>query len=127
MLNRIAFLFLVCLMPAVALAGVQKRTEVKGFVVNVSDDCMLIVSIDHEAQVVRLAGIAYPQDQGQELQQVREFVRSMVISKKVLIECLGRDVSGNILGRIHIGAICLNDALIRTGLAQPKQPQQRYR
>jgi endonuclease YncB( thermonuclease family) len=122
MLNRIAFLFLVCLVPAVALAGVQKRTEVKGFVVNVSDDCMLIVSIDHEAQVVRLAGIAYPQDQGRHLQDAIEFVRSMVMSKKVLIESLGTDPSGNILGRIHIGAICLNDALIQAGLAQPKQP-----
>ena len=118
MLNRIVVLLLLCLMPTSSLAGVQERIEVNGYVLNLSSDCLLIVSIDNEAAIVRLAGVAYPEDDRRYFNEAREFVSSMAMSKTVHIEYLGRDRSGIKLGRVHIDNVCLNDALIQAGLAQ---------
>jgi endonuclease YncB( thermonuclease family) len=119
-LSRIAVVFLFWLVPAFAIAGIQMGTEVRGFVVDVSSDCMLIVSIDNEAEIVRLAGIAYPEDARRDLRDAVKFVSLRVLDKKVRIECLGRDPLGNILGRIYIDHSCLNDAVIQAGLALPR-------
>ena len=120
MLNRIAVLLLIFLIPTPSLAGVQERTEVKGYVLNVSSQCLLIVSIDNEGAIVRLAGIALPEVEDRDFKDAREFVSSIAMSKTVRIECLGRDRSGILLGRVHIDNVCLNDALIQSGLAHPE-------
>jgi endonuclease YncB( thermonuclease family) len=120
MLNRIAILILIFFMPTASLAGVEEHTEMKGFVLNVSSDCLLIVSIDNEGTIVRLAGVAYLEDKDRDLKDAREFVSSMAMSKPVWIEYLGRDRSGILLGRVYIDNVCLNDALIQAGLAHPE-------
>jgi endonuclease YncB( thermonuclease family) len=119
MLNRIIALLLICCLPTFSLAGVGHQTEVEGFVVNVSDDCRLIVSIDHQAEIVRLVGINYLTEDSPEIQDARDFIRSSVLDKTVRIELLGKDPRGNILGRIYINKRCLNDTLIQAGLAEP--------
>jgi endonuclease YncB( thermonuclease family) len=117
-LNRIAFLLLICFSPALALAGVDQEAGVKGFVVNVSNDCQLIVSIDHHAEIVRLAGIDFSDENPRDKQNARDFVRSRVMSKTVRIEPVGKDHRGNLIGRVYINKTCLNEALIREGLAE---------
>lgn len=119
MLKRIVVLFLICFTATFTLAGVQKQTDVKGFVVNVTSDCLLVVSIDHEAEIVRLAGVAYANDQGKPNGGTRDFIRAMVLNKSVRIEELGEDQRGDILGRIYVDKNCLNEALIQAGLAKP--------
>ncbi len=119
MLKRIVVLLVVCFFPTVSPAGVQNHAEIKGIVVNVSSDGLLIVSIDHRAEIVRLAGIAYPNEEGQADNGVRDFVRALVLNKTVRIERLGKDHWGNILGRIYFDQSCLNEALIQAGLAEP--------
>lgn len=117
-LKRIAVLLLVCFAPTFALAGVGQKDRVKGFVVNVSDDCQLIVSIDHRAEIVRLAGIDFSNGNYREKLDARDFIRSRVMSKTVRIKIEGKDYRGNLLGRIYIKKICLNEALIQAGLAE---------
>lgn len=119
MLNRIVALLLVCLFPSFTLAGVNHRAYVKAFVVNVSDDCQLIVSIDHRAEIVQLAGIDYSNNGFRQMRDARDFVRSNVMNKNVRIELLGKDPRGNLFGRIYIDKFCLNEALIHAGLAKP--------
>jgi endonuclease YncB( thermonuclease family) len=117
MLNRIVVLILICLMPIPSLAGVQKHIEVKGYVLNVTSDCLLIVSIDNEATTVQLAGVGYPDDDVYDFKDAREFVRTMAMSRTVRIERIGYR-SRVLLGRVYIDNVCLNDALIQAGLAQ---------
>jgi endonuclease YncB( thermonuclease family) len=119
MLYRIAFSLLICLMPIRVFAGVTHQGDVKGFVVNVSHDCQLIVSIDHQAEIVRLAGIDFSNEDFREKADAREFVRSRVMNKTVRIELMGKDPRGNIFGRIYVKQFCLNEALIQEGLAAP--------
>lgn len=117
MLNRIAVLMLVCFAPALAFAGFGQKDKVEAFVVNVSDDCQLIVSIDHQAEIVRLAGIDFSKEDARERLDARDFVYSRVMNKTVRIELEGKDVRGNLLGRIYIKEFCLNKALVQAGLA----------
>lgn len=109
---------LVCFAPTLALAGIGQKKEVEAFVVNVSDDCQLIVSIDHQAEIVRLAGIDFSKEDSRERLDARDFVYSRVMNKTVRIELEGKDARGNLLGRIYISEFCLNDALIQAGLAE---------
>lgn len=119
MLNRIALLVLVFSSLTFSLAGAQNQKEVQGFVVNVASDCTLVVSVDHRAELVRLAGITFPNEGRQDNHAAKAFMRAMVLNKTVRIQSLGKDFQGYILGRIYCGNRCLNEALIRNGLAQP--------
>jgi endonuclease YncB( thermonuclease family) len=119
MLYRIVVSLLICLMPICVLAGVRHQEYVKAFVVNVSRDCQLIVSIDHQAEIVRLAGIDFSNEDFRKKEDARDFVRSRVLNKTVRIELLGKDPRGNLFGRIYVKQFCLNEALIHEGLAAP--------
>jgi endonuclease YncB( thermonuclease family) len=121
MLNRIVLLALVLSSLTFSLAGAQNNKEVQGFVVNVAGDGTLVVSVDHRAELVRLAGITFPNEGGQDSHAARAFVSAMVLHKTVRIQSLGKDLQGYILGRIYCGNRCLNEALIQNGLAQPAQ------
>lgn len=119
MLKRILIIsFLLYFFPVLSHAGVQNCIEVKGFVVNVSSDGLLVVSIDHQAKIVRLAGVAYQIVNKIVDSDVRDFERKMVLNKKVRICCLGKDQLGNILGRVYFNDSCLNEALVQAGLAK---------
>lgn len=111
------FYFFVLSLPAI---GIQKQHYLDGMVVNVSNDCLLIVSIDHKAEIVRLADIVYPDQDERALQAIVEFTRSMVMDKKIRIHNLGRNARGNILGRVFIDERCLNRELLMTGLVLPR-------
>jgi endonuclease YncB( thermonuclease family) len=117
-IGRIAVLLLVCFASTFALAGVGQIAGLRGFVVNVSDDCRLIVSIDHEAEIIRLAGIDLVDGHFRKKTDARDFVRSRVMAKTVEIELVGKDSRGNLLGKVYIDNSCLNEALIRAGLAR---------
>lgn len=119
MLYRIVALLLICLSPSYILAGVRSHEDVKGFVVNVSNDCRLIVSIENRAEIVRLAGIDFSNENFREKLDARNFVRSRVMSQTVRIEIEGKDARGNLLGWIYIKKLCLNNALVQAGLAKP--------
>lgn len=84
-----------------------------------ASDGTLIVSIDHRAEIVRLAGISFPKDGGEGNHDAIALVRAMVLNKTVRIQSLGKDLKGYILGRIYCGDRCLNEVLIQNGLAQP--------
>jgi endonuclease YncB( thermonuclease family) len=122
MLNRIVVFLMICFTATFAFAGTQHKSEVIGYVVYVTRDCLLVVSIDHEGEVVRLAGITYPEDQTQAQGDLREFIRARVENKNVRIERLGQDRRGNTLGRIYHDGQSLNDSLIQIGLVQPARP-----
>lgn len=118
MLNRIALLVLVILSLTFTVAGAESIKEVQGFVVNVASDATLIVSIDHQAEIVRLAGITFPEDGGEDSHAAIALMRAKVLNKTVRIQSLGKDLKGYLLGRIYCGDSCLNEVLIQEGLAQ---------
>jgi endonuclease YncB( thermonuclease family) len=124
MLNRIAVLLLVFLAPILSPAGAHSQAELEGFVVNVTRDGLLIVSINQVAEIVRLAGIDYPQEDEPDPENMINFSRSSVMNKTVRIQRIGTDSRGNILGRVYIENRCLNDDLIHAGLVQPVRQQE---
>jgi hypothetical protein len=115
-------LFLVCFSLICSPAGAQTPARLKGFVVNVTRDCLLVVSIEHRAEIVTLAGVTYANSERQEHPEASDFIRSLVQNKVVEIQCLGRDQWGAVLGRIYLGDICLNEALVRAGLGKRIAP-----
>ena len=122
MLNRIVVFLMICFTATFAFAGAQHESGVKGYVVSVTRDCLLVVSIDHEAEIIRLAGIAYPEDETLANGNLREFIRAKIANKTVRIERLGRDRRGHTLARVYRDRQCLNDSLIQAGLVQPARP-----
>jgi endonuclease YncB( thermonuclease family) len=119
MLIRMVVVLLFFLSPATSLAGNQGLSELNGFVVNVTGNGLLVVAFDHQAEIVRLAGIAYPSDPEEQLNDVVEFARAMVMDKDIRVQSLGYDPKGNILGRVFVGNRSLNQALLKAGLVQP--------
>jgi hypothetical protein len=111
------FFFLFYLLPA---AAIQKQHDLNGFALNVAGDCLLIVAIDQNAEIVRLADITCPIHDERALNDAVEFARSMVMNKKIRIQVMSKDRRGHIIDRVYVGERCLNQELLTDGLAQSR-------
>lgn len=100
-------LFLLVAMSSIATA----ETSFDARVVNVLAGDVLIVSLDRQAQIVRLSGVECPVRGEAGWLQMREVTRGMVLHKAIRIEPVGAQRAGMIWARVFIGDQCLNDAL----------------
>ena len=73
---------------------------------------------------VRLFGIDTPEIRTRDLEEkrlgyeARDFVRNLILDKIVTIECLPFDKYGRILGNIWHKGVCINELLLKNGLAK---------
>ena len=101
---------LAILIPSLAFAW-------EGKVVGISDGDTIKVMHGGRAEKVRLYGIDTPerhQDFGTRAQQ---FTSDKVFGKVVRVEAIDRDRYGRTVGVVHIGTTCVNEELVKEGLA----------
>jgi len=95
----------------------EARGPIHGVVVNVKDGDTVTVWEDEKLYPVRLYGIDAPQkDQGC-WQEAKLFISRMVFNKDLVVTPMGIHSDGSILGIIYIKQACVNEALVKNGLA----------
>ena len=73
---------------------------------------------------IRLFGIDTPEIRTRDLEEkrlgyeARDFVRNLILDKIVTIECLPFDKYGRILGTIWHKGVCINELLLKNGMAK---------
>ena len=89
----------------------------KGKVVRVADGDTITVLRDKRPQKIRLHGIDTPEKAQAFGQQAKKFTTALVAGKVVRVKVMATDRYGRTVGVVHLGAKCLNEALLRAGLA----------
>jgi len=119
-MKSIVYLFLFGALTAVSAwsAGGQPGRWVRALVVNVDDGDTLIVSIDHTAAIVDLAGLSCPIEGQPRQDRARQFTRERVMNQWIRIVPEGETRLGHIVGWVYYGDHCLNQELIAHGLAK---------
>lgn len=100
-------LFLMVALSSTAAASDRLNARV----VNVMTGDMLIVSIDHQAEVVHLYGVDCPARGKSGWLKARDYTEQMVLYKQVVVEPVGAQRAGTIQAKVYIGDTCINDAL----------------
>ena len=103
----------------VALSSTAAASDpVKGRVVNVMTGDILIVSVDHRAEVVHLYGVKCPERGEAGWLKARNYTEQMVLYKQIVLEPVGTQRAGMIQAKVYVGDQCVNDALAGFVLAQ---------
>jgi hypothetical protein len=84
---------------------------VKGRVVNVMTGDILIVSVDHRAEVVHLYGVECPERGEAGWLKVRNYTEQLVLYKQIVLEPVGAQRAGTIQAKVYVGELCINEAL----------------
>jgi hypothetical protein len=80
-------------------------------VVNVMTGDILIVSIDHRAEVVHLYGVACPERGEAGWLKARDYTEQLVLYKQIVLEPVGAQRAGTIQAKVYVGELCINDAV----------------
>lgn len=101
-----------------ALLARQAAAEsIAGKVVAVADGDTLTVRSGQSALKVRLHGVDAPEKDQASGEAARRFTAALVLDKEVRVEVVTRDKYGRSVGTVHLGTRCLNDELVKAGLA----------
>jgi hypothetical protein len=96
----------------VALISTATASDpVKGRVVNVMTGDILIVSVDHRAEVVHLYGVECPERGEAGWLKARNYTEQMVLYKQIVLEPVGAQRAGTIQAKVYVGELCINEAL----------------
>ena len=79
---------------------------------------VLIVSIDHRAEVVHLYGVECPERGEAGWLKARDCTEQMVLYKQVVLEPVGPMQARTIQAKVYVGDQCVNDELAGFVLAR---------
>ena len=103
---------------SIMVLGQQACAEsYKGKTVKVADGDTITVLRDGRPQKIRLHGIDTPEKAQAFGQRAKKFTLALVGGKVVTVTVKATDRYGRTVGVVHLGARCLNEALLRAGLA----------
>lgn len=104
----LSFFLLVC--------SVHAQT-ITGKVVGVADGDTITVLQDRTQYKIRLYGIDTP-EKGQDFgNRAKQFTSGMVFSKQVQVVQKDKDRYGRVVGMVYVGNTCVNQEIVRAGLA----------
>jgi micrococcal nuclease len=104
----LSFILLVC--------SVHAQT-ITGKVVGVADGDTITVLQDRTQYKIRLYGIDCPES-GQDFgNRAKQFVSGMVYGKQVQVIQKDMDRYGRVVGMVYVGNTCVNEEIVRAGLA----------
>jgi endonuclease YncB( thermonuclease family) len=83
----------------------------KARVVNVLSGDTLIVSIDHQAEIVQLYGVECPERGEAGWLKARDYTEQLVLYKQIVLEPVGAQRAGTIQAKVYVGELCINDAV----------------
>jgi hypothetical protein len=101
----------VLILMVVLISTATASDPVKARVVNVMTGDILIVSIDHRAEVVHLYGVKCPERGETGWLKARNYTEQLVLYKQIVLEPVGAQRAGAIPAKVYVGKLCINDAL----------------
>jgi micrococcal nuclease len=114
MLKRHVSFIILAILVSVSIADAQTIT---GKVVGVADGDTITVLQDHTQYKIRLYGIDTPES-GQDFgNRAKQFTSSMVFGKQVQVIQKDMDRYGRVVGMVYVGSTCVNEEIVREGLA----------
>lgn len=115
MARTIAVTLVLILFPVFPLLAADDFLS--GKVIGISDGDTITV-LDGQAQKkIRLYGIDCPESRQDFGTRARQFTSDLVFNKPVRVAGQGTDRYGRVVGLVYTGAICVNEEILRAGLA----------
>jgi len=112
------YIVLFYLLITLFLSGISyAQTSIKGQVVSVSDGDTITVLQDSGQHKIRLYGIDSPEKKQDFGQKAKQFTSRMVFKQEVRVVAYDTDRYGRTVGVVYIGEKCLNEELVKNGLA----------
>ncbi len=100
------------------LSGISHaQAPIQGKVVSVADGDTITVLQDSKQYKIRLYGVDTPEKKQDFGQKAKQFTSGMVFKQHVKVVAYDIDRYGRTVGMVYIGQECLNEELIRNGLA----------
>ena len=115
--HRPTCLGLLCLASTLVFCRPAGADSYSGKVVRVADGDTITVLRDGKPQKIRLQGIDTPEKAQAYGQKAKKFTLALVAGKVVRVKVVTIDRYGRTVGVVHVGSKCLNEALLRAGLA----------
>jgi micrococcal nuclease len=114
MLKRHVSFIILAILVSVSIA--QAKT-ITGKVVGVADGDTITVLQDRTQYKIRLYGIDTP-ERGQDFgKRAKQFTSGMVFGKQVQVIQKDKDRYGRVVGMVYVGNTCVNEEIVRAGLA----------
>ncbi len=100
------------------LSGISHaQSTIQGKVVGVADGDTITVLQNNRQYKIRLYGIDTPEKKQDFGQKAKKFTSDIVFKKQVTVISYGTGKYGRTIGVVYVGQECLNEALIKNGLA----------
>ena len=115
--HRPAGLGALCLATVFLGQSAGADSSYSGKVVRVADGDTITVLRNKRPQKIRLHGIDTPEKAQAFGQKAKKFTVALVAGKVVRVTVVAMDRYGRTVGVVHVGSKCLNEALLRAGLA----------
>jgi len=93
------------------------QPSIQGKVVGVADGDTITVLQNSKQYKIRLYGIDTPEKKQDFGQKAKKFTSDMVFGKDVKVSSYGTGKYGRTIGVVYFGQKCLNEELVRSGLA----------
>ena len=93
------------------------QSTIQGVVVSIADGDTITVLQDSEQYKIRLYGVDTPEKKQDFGQKAKQFTSGMVFKQHVKVVAYDIDRYGRTVGMVYIGQKCLNEELIKNGLA----------
>ncbi len=98
--------------------SVWAKAQLHGKVISVADGDSFTLLTEQSTKVrVRLHGIDCPERKQPYGMVARQFTSNLVSGKKVTVHLKGRDRYKRIIGTVYVDGRCLNEELLKAGLA----------
>jgi micrococcal nuclease len=107
------FLIVILLVPFISHA----QSSIQGKVVGVADGDTITVLQNSKQYKIRLYGIDTPEKKQDFGQKAKQFTSSMVFKQHVKVVVYNTGKYGRTIGVVYIGQKCLNEELVKNGLA----------
>jgi micrococcal nuclease len=110
-------ILLAVLLNIILVAGSVHAQTITGKVVGVVDGDTITVLEGTTPHKIRLYGIDCPES-GQDFgQKAKQFVSDMVFGKQARVVQMDMDRYGRMVGMVYVGNTCVNEEIVRAGLA----------
>ena len=114
MKKSIVILAIILILPVLAWS---QTTSWTGKVVGVSDGDTITVMHQGKGEKIRLYGIDCPEKRQAFGKRAKQFTSNMVFGKDVEVRPVTTDRYGRTIAWIYVDGACLNEALLKAGLA----------
>ncbi|WP_300461244.1 thermonuclease family protein [Desulfobacula sp.] len=113
--RQTVFLFLIAIFLVTGISFAQ--APIKGKVVGIADGDTITVLQNNKQYIIRLYGIDTP-EKGQDFgTKAKNFTSNLVFKREVKVIQKDVDRYGRIVGIVYVGEICINQEIIKAGLA----------